>query len=270
MGTGPGTVTTVPARPDDPMSALRTDPSATGIFTDFDGTLAPIVADPASAAPVPGAAELLGDLARHYAVVAVISGRPVSFLARHLPPSVLAVGLYGLEVRRRGEVVVDPDSERWRAVVAEAAAECEAAGLDGLTVEPKGLSLTLHLRGHPELADPVAALSRRVAAATGLVARAARRSVELHPPVEADKGTALLGLADGLDAACFLGDDRGDLTAFRALDELAAKGRRTVRVAVGSDEAPVELLSAADVTVDGPPAAVGLLRTLLPVGPGDH
>lgn len=257
----------MPARSDDPLSPLRAVPAATGIFTDFDGTLAPIVEDPAAAAPVPGAAPLLGELARQYSVVAVISGRPVSFLARHLPPSVLAVGLYGLEVRRRGEVVVDPDAERWRSVVAQAAAESEAAGLDGLTVEPKGLSLTLHFRQHPELADPVADLARRVAATTGLVERGARRSVELHPPVEADKGTALRALAERLEAACFLGDDRGDLTAFRALDELAAEGLRTVRVAVGSHEAPAELLSAADVTVDGPAAAVDLLRTLLPAGP---
>ncbi len=92
----------------------------------------------------------------------------------------------------------------------------------------------------------------------------ARRSLELHPPVDADKGTAISALADGLEAVCYLGDDRGDLAAFAALDQLAGRGVATVRVAVRSDEAPPELLAAADVVVEGPPGALALLRTLLP------
>ena len=49
-------------------------------------------------------------------------------------------------------------------------------------------------------------------------------SVELHPPVAVDKGTVLAELASGLAAACFIGDDAGDLPAFDALDELAEAG----------------------------------------------
>ena len=47
---------------------------------DFDGTLAPIVARPEDAAMVPGAGEVLASLVTRYAVVAVISGRPVDQL----------------------------------------------------------------------------------------------------------------------------------------------------------------------------------------------
>lgn len=65
-------------------------------------------------------------------------------------------------------------------------------------------------------------------------------------------------------AACYLGDDLGDLTAFRALDELAAGAAATVKVAIRSDEAPRDLLDAADVTVDDPAGAARLLRSLLP------
>ena len=92
-------------------------------------------------------------------------------------------------------------------------------------------------------------------------------SVELHPPIEADKGTALAALArtvPGLGAACFLGDDRGDLTAFDALDRLAVEGVVGVRIAVNSQEAPEELLARADLVVDGPLGALGALRALLP------
>ncbi len=38
----------------DPLAPLRGDPATAGIFSDFDGTLSPIVRDPAVAEPVPG------------------------------------------------------------------------------------------------------------------------------------------------------------------------------------------------------------------------
>ncbi|HSS11457.1 MAG TPA: hypothetical protein VLL25_16350, partial [Acidimicrobiales bacterium] len=88
--------------------------------------------------------------------------------------------------------------------------------------------------------------------------------VELRPPVEADKGTVVEELASGLDAVCFIGDDRGDLPAFAALARLAAEGRDTLAIAVNSDEAPTELLAAADVVVDGPSGVLDLLEALAP------
>jgi trehalose 6-phosphate phosphatase len=88
-------------------------------------------------------------------------------------------------------------------------------------------------------------------------------SFELHPPINADKGTAMLELAHDLDAVCYLGDDVGDLQAFAALDVLADKGATTARVAVDSGEAPGELLERADLVVDGPAGALDFLRRLL-------
>lgn len=252
--------------PADPLACLRRDPASAGVFTDFDGTLSPIVADPASAAPLPGVSDLLGVLAGRYAVVAVISGRPVSFLSPHLPPAVLAVGLYGLEVRRDGVVEIDPEAEPWRPVIADAVGRARAEALPDLLVEPKDLSVTLHYRSAPELEGRVVALADEIARETGLLARPAKRSVELHPPVDAHKGTALHALAAGLTAACYLGDDLGDLAAFEALDELADQGLDTVKVAVLGEEAPAALADAADVTVDSPAGAADLLRTLLPDG----
>jgi trehalose 6-phosphate phosphatase len=78
------------------------------------------------------------------------------------------------------------------------------------------------------------------------------------------KGTVVAEAAAGLGAACFLGDDTGDLTAFDALDELASAAAATVRVGVRSEEAPEALLRRADLVVDGPHEAVELLRRLVP------
>jgi trehalose 6-phosphate phosphatase len=130
-------------------------------------------------------------------------------------------------------------------------------------VEPKGLSVTCHYRTNPSLKPQVMALAQEVAAATGLVAHAGRKSVELLPPIHADKGTVITRWAAPLRSACYLGDDLGDLAAFRALDQLAARGISTARIAVRSDEAPAELLQAADVIIDTPEGTAGLLRTLL-------
>lgn len=242
---------------------FRRHPSTAGILTDFDGTLSPIAPRPDLARPAPGAVEVLDDLARRYPMVAVISGRPVAFLAANLPASIQLSGLYGLEARRDGRREVRSDAARWADVVEAAVARFVAAAPKGTLVEPKGLSLTVHYRNAPDAGPQVEAVARRLADETGLELRPAKMSVELHPPVEASKGTAVHELAAGLGAVTFLGDDVGDLTAFDALDELAAEGVHAVRVAVRTEEAPAEMLDRADVVLDGPDGAITLLRTLL-------
>jgi trehalose 6-phosphate phosphatase len=60
-----------------------------------------------------------------------------------------------------------------------------------------------------------------------------------------------------------VGDDRVDLPGFDALDELAAEGLATLRVAVRSHEAPPELLERADLIIEGPSEVVAWMRTLV-------
>lgn len=242
---------------------LHADPAHAGILTDFDGTLSPIVDEPDAARPLDGVPALLDELAHRYAVVAVLSGRPVTFLQQWLPPSLLLSGLYGLEVVHDGVRNDHPSGGMWREVIDDVATVSRATGPRDMRVESKGLSLTLHYRGHPELESVVRELAERQATRSGLSIRPARMSFELHPPIPADKGTAVRDLADGLAAVCFLGDDVGDLPAFAELEKLADEGVATVRVAVRSDEAPDALLDAADVVVDGPEGARDLLQELL-------
>ena len=74
--------------------------------------------------------------------------------------------------------------------------------------------------------------------------------LELLPPLDAHKGTAVRALLDdrGLTRALFAGDDTTDLDAFEAVAGLEVG----VKVAVASEEAPPELLARADLVVDGP------------------
>lgn len=239
-------------------------PSAALVVTDFDGTLAPVVDDPSRAIALPGAVDRLADLAARGARVAVVSGRPASFLAQRLAPvadRLVLVGLYGLERLDRGRVVTDPAAEAFRPVVAATAAAARASAPGGVTVEDKGLAVTLHTRGVPD-GMGWAQAAAAAGATLGLAAHPGKMSIELRPPLPVDKGTVVQGLAVRAESVCYLGDDLGDLPAFAALSGLRAAGRSTLSVAVGGDEAPAPLLRAADVVVDGPAGALALLAAL--------
>jgi trehalose 6-phosphate phosphatase len=257
----------VRARTPAQLSPWTSDPSGAVVLLDFDGTLAPIVAEPAAARPLPGAVDALSELARRYLLVGVISGRPGRFLAEHLrAPGVERWGSYGVEqVRSDGTVETAPEAERWRGVVSEVVGRARRAAPSGVGVEDKGLSVTLHVRRAPEAGAWVRVFAEREAGTTGLAVHEARMSVELRPPLGIDKGSVVAGIVgrEGVRSAMFVGDDRGDQEAFRALDGLAT----SLRVAVGSPELPPELAAAADLVVDGPPGVLDLLHALLG-GPG--
>ncbi len=88
-------------------------------------------------------------------------------------------------------------------------------------------------------------------------------SVELRPPLDIDKGSVVGELAGRSTAACYFGDDLGDLPAFAALaDRGRVPGVTAVSVAVVDDETPDEVVQAADVHIPGPAAALDVLAWL--------
>jgi trehalose 6-phosphate phosphatase len=237
------------------------------ICLDFDGTIAPIVDDPAAARPLPGIVELLGPLADRYAAVALVSGRPAPYLASHAAaPGVRYLGLYGLEEIVEGRVLVDPRLEAARPAV-EAAAQDLAAdpavAKCGAHLEDKRYAVAVHLRRVADparWAGPVGEAAARVAAAHDLEVVPGKMVWELRPRVRSDKGDAVRRVLEesGARRLVVAGDDLGDLPAFAA-----AEGGGGLRVAVRSEEAPPELLEAADLVVDGPEGVRELLEHLL-------
>lgn len=235
-----------------------------GLLTDFDGTLSLVTEDRDRAAPLPGAREALAVLGERLGLVAVVSGRPVSYLAAHFGDleDVRLVGLYGLEQSFRGQTSFRQGAAQWRDAVAGGAAELSRRAPAGTEVEHKGLTLAVHFRQRPEVAGWVARWAAEWGRATGLVVQEGRMSVELLPPVGADKGAVVTELAADLGAVCFLGDDSGDLPAFAALGRMRAAGKATMSVGVASAEQPPGMAAAVDVLVDGPVEAVALLSWL--------
>jgi trehalose 6-phosphate phosphatase len=235
--------------PDDPLRLLAAEPERAAVLLDVDGTLAPIAARPEDAYVSEETRRELARLAGRYALVACVSGRPRTEVERMVGVAgVAVVGEHGLELA--------PEAAAWADRVAEF-----ARGVDW-PAERKPLSVSFHFRRADDEEAARAYLTRvaDAAQAEGLVPRWGRMVLEVRPPVAADKGTAVRTLVArvGVRRALYAGDDRTDVDAFHGLDGLELG----VRVAVGSAEAPPELLAAADLVVDGTDGVLGLLRRL--------
>lgn len=263
---------TLPAM-DEPIERLNEDPSRTGIFLDFDGTLSEIVHVPSEARPVEGVKDLLDRLAGKFCVVAVVSGRSAHQLVEWLGPKVEIWGVHGAERTKGGEVVTSeqaaPFVELMRQVHDEAVAAVGGIGIEGILVEDKGVMIGLHFRAASDVAqarEELDKVAQHLADQHGLVRAGGRLAYELRPPVEFSKATVVLERArqERLAAAAFVGDDKVDLPGFDALDVLATEeGLFGVRIGVNSEEAPPELLERADLVVEGPSGVLRLLDRLL-------
>jgi trehalose 6-phosphate phosphatase len=262
------------------LAAVAADPAQALFATDYDGTLAPIVDDPATAVPAPGAVAALSRLAGQVGTVAVITGRAavdaVSLGSLADVPGLIVLGHYGAQ-RWQAGVLSAPASPPGVQAVREALPGllAQVGAPDGTAVEDKGTALAVHTR---RTADPAAALALlreplgRLAESAALTVEPGRMVLELRPP-GTDKGSALRGLAQerGARSAVFCGDDLGDLTAFAAIRRLRAEGIPGCAVASQSAETP-QVAEAADLVVDGPPGIVRLLAALAGalLDPGEH
>ena len=184
---------------------------------DFDGTLAPIVADPAHARAADRVLLPLTQLARRVPV-AVVSGRAQRDLIERLPCEIAyLVGNHGNE-----GLPVEPDAtgleetcKRWRASLDARLTVMEG---QGVRLEDKGRSLSLHYRATP---DPAAASAFLRSVAHSLRPQPTvidgKMVLNLLPPGAMTKFEALRLLArhEGVDHVLFVGDDDTDEIVFQ-------------------------------------------------------
>jgi len=256
------------------LAPFLADPSRSAILTDVDGTLAPIAMRP-EAAEVPGAIRAtLRGLAARFGLVACVTGRR-ALEARSMVgvDELIYVGNQGYEVLAPGDVapVSSPAAAPRRELAADFLERIDPGWLVelGLRHEDKGPIQAIHWRGAADQDAAEQAVTRiaRLAEQAGLIALWGRKILELRPVAGIDKGTAVHGLVlerAPLAAALFIGDDRTDLDAFRALRALAGTRRlgQALLVGVRSAEGPPEIVLEADLVVDGTDGVLELLKDL--------
>jgi trehalose 6-phosphate phosphatase len=200
------------------------------LFLDFDGTLVPIEADPASPRLDPGTADTLRSLlGRDSFVTTILSGREVEDLyCRIRVEGLIYAGNHGLEIFGRNLKFVEPgacaSSKQLGQLCDDVAVELQS--LAGVFVEFKGLTASIHYRraavsDRPQIEHAV----REAVARTDRLFRInrGRMVLEIMPRTGWHKGEAVRWinnqLGNGNVLAICLGDDSSDEEAFAVLPD---------------------------------------------------
>ena len=213
--------------------AQRAAASSMLLALDFDGTISRIVAHYDRAELLPAARAALSKLSeRSDTTVAIISGRSVEDVRRRVGlTSLHYAGNHGLEVDGPDVSFVHERAAAARPALEDYVLRLRAAfaDVDGVLVEDKGLSVTVH---HRMARVPDADIERDVRGLTGGDTRVrvtcGKKVVELRPAVQWDKGRTLVALLHRLDVergpCIFAGDDLTDEDAFSALHHRSGTG----------------------------------------------
>lgn len=246
------------------------EPGTVALLTDIDGVLAPIVPTPDMSEVPEELRKLLRRLGERYRVVAGISGRAAEDALQLVGLEEIAYyGNHGFEVLRPGDdVEIVPEAEPYKEKVEEleerARRELEPLGA---FVEDKGITASIHYRNvSPEIGERCRVFVEREGERLGLRITVGRGVVEARPPVRADKGTAVRKVVEEYEPqrVLFMGDDTTDLDAFRELEKLREEGvlEEILRIGVESEEGPPEIVSEADIAVEGTEGVEEVLRAL--------
>lgn len=195
-------------------------------FLDVDGTLIDIADTPDAARVDEALLDLIAQLHRASGgAVALVSGRALSDLEHRLGGTQLPLaGQHGLERRdAAGRLWIHAAPPAAKHAIKEALAPVLERHA-GLLLEDKGLTLALHYRRAPELADFAQRLMERLASGAGaaLEVQHGKCVVEVKP-AGVDKGTAVteyLSEAPFLGRhPVFIGDDLNDEHGFAEVNK---------------------------------------------------
>ena len=199
------------------------------VFLDYDGTLTPIVSHPEEAVLSDSMRQTLRELAARAPVVAILSGRELDDVRRRVNiDSIVYAGSHGFDIagphglRRQmaTEFLSNLD-------MAEKELHAVLGGISGARVERKRFSVAAHYRNVKENDVPKVeqAVSEVATRHRGLRRMEGKKVFELLPAIAWDKGKAMLWLLETLGSErgnirpIFIGDDRTDEDAFRALEQ---------------------------------------------------
>ena len=204
------------------------------LLSDYDGTLTPIVSRPVEAVLSPQVRDKLTTLANlPTCSVGIISGRQLAELRSMVAiDGIYYAGNHGLEIEGPGLSYVNPQAESARTLMKDLAGRLAAAldSVDGIIIEDKGLSLSLHYRLVKEgEVNMVVETFKRIISPLADEAKiritSGKKVMEVRPPIDWDKGKAVETVSREIKAllklervmTVYLGDDTTDEDAFKVL-----------------------------------------------------
>ena len=241
------------------------------LLSDYDGTLTPIVGNPKDALLSPEVREKLSILAEKPAFsVGIVSGRILSELKTLVGiENIYYAGNHGLEIEGPGLSFIHEAARETQQDIKDLAAQLASLlkDIDGVIVENKGLSLSVHYRlvkeseqgavteTFQQLVSPYLR-DGKIRVGTG------KKVFEVRPSVDWHKGKAVETIKERIEATLgardslviYMGDDTTDEDAFRIIHQPGGWS-----VFVGGDNPS----SNADYYLDSPAEVATFLSRLL-------
>jgi len=207
------------------------------LLSDYDGTLTPIVSRPEEAVLPPEVrAKLRALVAKPALSVGIISGRALPEVkALVAVDGVYYAGNHGLEIEGPHLSYINPIATASRALLEELARKLsERLGhIEGVIIEDKGLSLSVHYRlvresDQAQAAQIFAQVTSPQLERGRIRVTSGKKVWEVRPPIDWHKGKAVETIVREIKASLslrqalsiYLGDDLTDEDAFRAVHRL--------------------------------------------------
>lgn len=229
-----------------------------GLLSDMDGTLSPIVNHPDDARATPKNLELLEKLNQQLELVGIITGRAVNDVREKVNiEGLVYAGNHGMEQWENGEVIVPPEIAAFRPNLEVVIQQVEPHLLDGMLLEDKQSTLSIHYRNATEpdhIVRDFQSILAPIVEDNNLDLFSGRMIFEIRPAVKINKGVAFQQLIEthNLSAAMYIGDDTTDVDAFVVARQLRETDTcYSLAIGVESDDMPSAVADTADMMVSG-------------------
>jgi trehalose 6-phosphate phosphatase len=230
-----------------------------GLITDMDGTISEIPNNFLEKTFHPIILPQLSQLVSQVELVAIVSGRKTENLKEIVNiEGVKYIGNYGMEWWENNQAVLHPDVTASLSSMRAMAKELETLrSINGIIIQDKWATMSVHY--HMCLQTETAKqrildLLEKSPHIQNLRLMDEKTNIGIVPRINIDKGTAVIELINeyNLKSAIYLGDDIGDVPAFRAIRQARKDSNfNGLAILVIGPDTPRTSLDEADFTLKG-------------------